>query len=79
MSITEWLISWFERNTSFSSAEICENLDSNYFEKNYVDSFEFISLVGEIESELNISLSYDDFMNRKFSTINGLAEILESK
>lgn len=79
MDIKKWLISWFEKNSGLEPGEIEKNTDVNYFEKGWIDSFKFISFINDIENEFKIKFSNEEFQNRNFSTINGLADIIRGK
>lgn len=74
-----WLINWFEKNSLSSNANIKNNLEQNYFENGWIDSLKFIELVTQIEEEFCIRFSNDEFQSRKFSTIEGLTNIIERK
>ncbi len=74
----EWIMDWFESNTEADRNELESNIDSNYFEKGYIDSFEFINLIGDIEDTFGVQFSNDQFEDRTFSTISGLARIIEA-
>ena len=73
----KWLIEWFETNSDVKRDELLENWDSYYLEMGYIDSFEFISLVSDIEEQFNIQFDNDQFEDRRFSTLSGLAGIIE--
>jgi len=45
------------------------------FEAGWIDSFGTIVLVELIEDEFNLRFSEEDFQDRRFSTIRGIAEI----
>ena len=77
-NIREWLLDWFEQNSSVSRDVLEENMDENYFNAGYIDSFVFISLIDEIEDEFEVEFDNDQFTDRSFATINGLIEILDS-
>ena len=51
----------------------------NFIESGVVDSFGVIILVEEIEKEYGFRFEDKDFQDRRFSTINGLAEIIHGK
>lgn len=68
---------WFESNATVDRATLEQNTDVNYLDAGYIDSFVFISLIGDIEGEFGISFDNEQFMDRGFATINGLAEILD--
>ena len=71
----QYLIKWFQNKTNN------DDLDhhGNYMNLGYIDSLEIILLIEEIESEFKISFDQNDFQNRKFSNINGLAELISKK
>ena len=75
--VKEWILNWFESNTEVSRAELEENIDNNYFDREYIDSFQFISLIADIEEEFDISFDNDQFEDRSFSTVSGLIKIVE--
>jgi acyl carrier protein len=79
MDVKKWLIAWFEKNADISANEAEENASSSYFDKGWIDSFKFIMFVSDIEQEFAISFSNEEFQNRDFSTISGLAKIIEAK
>jgi len=56
-----------------------KKINENYFEKGWIDSLKFIDLITQIEEEFSIRFSNDEFQDRKFSTIEGLAKIIERK
>ena len=75
-AIRTWLVDWFVENGTATREQLLENLDSNYFNNGFIDSFTFISLIGEIEEEYNIEFDNDQFLDRDFATLNGLADII---
>ena len=79
MDIKSWFFDWFEKNTLAKKDEISKNLDENYFDNGWLDSFKFIELINDVEQEFQILFSNDEFQNRKFSSINGLTEIIKRK
>jgi len=79
MSYIDWLEDWFVSNGNVSKEDIQAHLNDNYFEMGYIDSFGFIMLISKIEEELGIRFENDQFQNRSFSTINGLAKCMEKK
>lgn len=74
--IREWLVEWFVENGSVTREKLLKNMDSNYFNDGFIDSFTFISLIGDIEDEYNIEFDNDQFLDRDFATLNGLADII---
>ena len=74
-----WLIRWFEENSQTDKLNVKKKINENYFEKGWIDSLKFIDLITQIEEEFSIRFSNDEFQDRKFSTIEGLAKIVERK
>tara|TARA_B100001540_G_scaffold275170_1_gene261131 strand:- start:171 stop:422 length:252 start_codon:yes stop_codon:yes gene_type:complete len=74
-----WLIEWFSKNTSSNNEEIISSLNENFFEKNWIDSLKFIEFVSDIEEKFEIVFDNNEFQDRSFSTIKGLAKIIERK
>ena len=78
-NVEKWLFEWFRRH----GGEIVENLqqakEQNYFNAGWIDSMGVIELISEIEQYFNIAFSAGDFQDRRFSTIAGLAEIIQNR
>jgi len=79
MDVTTWVIDWFEKNTGLDKDEIEGNIDENYLEKGWIDSFSFINFISDMETHFSIHFSNDQFQDRAFSTINGIVKIIEGK
>lgn len=79
MEAKKFLIEWFAKNSSFSEDQIQNKLDQNYFEQKWLDSFEFIKFITDIESTFSVSFQNEEFQNPKFTNINGLATIITEK
>ncbi len=77
--IRTWLSAWFVKNTSISEKEIGACSSRSYFELGLIDSLKFISFISDLEGHFSIQFSNEEFQDRKFSTIDGLVEILHSK
>ncbi len=75
-NIKSWIIDWFVENGTATKEQVLESMDSNYFSAGFIDSFTFISLIGDIEDEYDIEFDNDQFLDRDFATVNGLAEII---
>tara|TARA_X000001036_G_C20658984_1_gene798147 strand:+ start:1454 stop:1702 length:249 start_codon:yes stop_codon:yes gene_type:complete len=71
----QYLVEWFQSKTKSNDLDCYDN----YMNLGYIDSLEIILLIEEIETKFKISFDQNDFQNRKFSTINGLAELISSK
>lgn len=75
--VKKWLVDYIAANCGRTTAEIMENLDENYFLAGYIDSFQFINMVADIEEKFAIEFANEQFEDRSFSTVNGLARIIE--
>lgn len=71
-----WLIEWFKNRNGDLPVDESEIDDANIFETQMIDSFGTIELVGAMESELNIRFTNDHYMDRRFTTIGGLSEMV---
>ena len=72
-----WIIDWFEKKSDVPSVDIDEN--KNYVESGWIDSFQFLDLIREVEEEFEVSFSDDDFSKEELLTIKGIIEIIISK
>lgn len=79
MNAKNWITNWFIQNTNTQKNEIAKNTNQDYFIKSWIDSLKFILLISDMEEHFQITFSNDEFQNRAFSTIDGLAKIIEDK
>lgn len=77
MEARKWIIDWMADNSGVSSEVISQDSEANFFEKEYIDSFAFIMLISQIEETFGVTFDNEQFEDRAFSTINGLAECIE--
>lgn len=77
--IIQELISILEKEFDVDNDVMQGSLDSNYFDKGWIDSFGFILFISNIEEKYCISFSNEDFQNREFATLNGLSLIIVGK
>lgn len=77
MNPKQWLLDWFEKHTGVKREEIEERSGENYFRLGYIDSFEFISLISELEDIFHITFDNEQFEDKDFSTIDGMSKIVE--
>lgn len=75
-SIKRWLAQWLADQAALESTDLPDLETTNYFQAGWIDSFGFINFVAEIESEFGVQFSNDDFQDRDFSTIGGLARLI---
>ena len=53
-----------------------KKLNTDYLSEGYVDSLGFIQFITSIEKFFKVKFNQKDFMDRKFRTIRGLAQII---
>lgn len=73
MSIKEKVISIL---TSIN-AKIADDLDADLLEKGYVDSYEIVNLVMELEDEFNIEIDPEEIIPENFKWINAIVQLVE--
>jgi len=71
-----WLLNWFKQRGPLPDASIEEQLCLNYYDAGLVDSLGVIQLIASIEEHFGIEFNEEHFQDRRFSTINGLAELI---
>jgi len=65
---------------TFLSLETEKNIDEvDLFENGYIDSLKLFDFISFLESKFNIQFDPDDFEDRRFRTIKGIAEIIMEK
>lgn len=79
MEIKNWLVGWFDKNSTLNSDKISQSIQENYLENGWIDSLKFISLITDIEKYFNIKFSNNDFNDKNFMTISGLLTIITRK
>jgi len=73
----EQIVQWLKQYFSVK-AELPEAVEeANYFEVGLINSLGIIELIEAIESQFEIKFNAMHFQERRFSTINGLAEIVD--
>lgn len=77
--VREWLIEWFHAETVVSESTIREQTNQDYLKNEWIDSMQFIGMIATIEEEFGIEFSNDEFQNRSFATVDGLAELIADK
>lgn len=75
MNTLDWLVKTFQEKSGKSDI----NTEKNFFEQGLIDSFDIIMLIEEIEQKFDIRFTDEDFQNRNFATISGLADIIVKK
>jgi len=65
---------------TFLSLETEENMDRiDLFENGYIDSLKLFDFISSLEKKFNIKFDPSDFEDRRFRTIEGIAEIIMEK
>jgi len=77
MEIKNWLINWFSDKLDCEKTDI--NVESNFFEVEYIDSLKIFELIVEIESYYNIRFNNIDFLDEQVHSISGLAKLINNK
>ena len=78
MEETAWLLEWFGARGTLSGEASSDGTHVNYFEAELIDSLGVIELITDIESHFGIAFTERHFQDRRFSTVDGLAEIIRS-
>lgn len=68
----EWIIQWFKEKSDITS----HDPDANFFNTGLLNSFKTLELIMDIESTLKIAMPDSALTDSRFSSINGLADIL---
>ena len=71
-----WLVDWFKKKNKSKGIDIEASGNDNYFELGLIDSLEIVELIVGAEKEFGIKFTDKHFQDRRFATINGLAEII---
>jgi len=70
-----WLHDWFHAR----QPALVLQPEDNYFEAGAIDSLGVIELIEDVEQAFALRFSAEDFQDRRFSSIAGLASLLEEK
>lgn len=79
MSSRAWIIEWFVANSPVDRAVIEAGSASSYFEQGWIDSMTFIRFITDLEASHDVRFKNEDFQDRAFSTIDGLAALLDAR
>lgn len=79
IKVKEWIIQWFVENLGIEVEVINENLEANFFHNGWMDSFQFINFISDIEDEFEVTFSNDEFQDRSFASINGVSKSISLK
>jgi len=78
--IAGWLLCWFRKQR----LEIVQRSDeellrADYFAAEFIDSLGVVELIGDAEAKFGIRFDESDFQDRRFSTVEGLANIIRER
>lgn len=79
MEIKEWLINWFCNHSSLDAAQLETTSNEDYLKKGVIDSFSFVMLISDIDDEFDIAFTNEDFLDPRFSSIDGLTEMIKER
>lgn len=75
--VEKWLVNWLATNGGNDEVEIEKSMNESYFAAGFIDSFQFINMIYDIEDEFDIEFDNEQFEDRSFSTVSGMAKIIE--
>jgi acyl carrier protein len=75
MDYAAWLLDWFQQR----SPHVRLGPDDNYFSAGAIDSLGVIELIEDMERGFSVRFTQDDFQDRRFSSVAGLASLLAEK
>lgn len=78
METQQWIIGWLVDNTQASKEDIDAHLEDSYFERGWLDSLAFVNFLAAVEGHFDIAFDNEDFADRSFSTVAGIARRIES-
>lgn len=74
-----WLLAWFKARRP-DIVPPAERLDVfNYFEAGWIDSMGIIELIADAEARFGMQFSHEDFQDRRFATLGGLAAMVAAR
>lgn len=71
-TVVDWLLGYFSQSQALGE----DPHDRDIFEAGWIDSFGVILLIEELESEFDFKFSHQHLSDRRFRTINGIAELV---
>ena len=74
---SDWIVGWFKKKGRINEKTDLNHLkNSNFFEAGVIDSLGVIELITEIEGEFKVRFTHNHFQDPRFTTIQGLSEII---
>ena len=77
--ISNIITSLLEKRGPVSGDSDKEKLDHRFLESGYVDSFNLIQFILELENTFDITLTPEDTQSENFRSIGGLIQIVKAK
>ena len=75
MDVKKFLIEFFSRRVPKEKIDP----EADIFENGDIDSLGGFELITSLEKEFGITFTEEDFQDRRFKTINGIAQIVKEK
>ena len=75
--VQDWVLRWFEGHGPIPGETLEARLRADYFEAGLIDSLSVVQLVADVEQEYSVRFSDAHYRDPRFSTIGGLAAIVE--
>lgn len=73
----EYICAWL--NDWFAGRGFRLDRDANFYDAGAIDSLSVFQLIEELEAKFTFNFDARDFQDRRFSTIAGLAEIVNER
>jgi D-alanine--poly(phosphoribitol) ligase subunit 2 len=74
--IQTWIIDWFQSRAKTAKQAGQSLLNVDYFEAGWLTSMEVVEFITETERTFGMQFSDDDMHDPRFTTINGLTELI---
>lgn len=71
-----WLEQWFRSRGAVVPGNVASTTGTSYLEAGLIDSLGVVELIEDIEQTFAIRFEADHFQDRRFPSIEGLAEII---
>ena len=75
----KWLVDWFKEHGVQFEGDMEKLKNENFFNSGWIDSLGIIDLISDLEKQFNFAFLSADFQDRRFSSIQGLVEIIKVK
>jgi len=74
--VIEWLKNWLNNHGGHAVENDDSDLEKSFLDLGWVDSFGLIEMISEIENSFEIHFEQEMFLDERFVTISGLANII---